>query len=206
MSQILPSQLHNEKPLYVIFLDIDGVLLSEEVKYCVGKNPSQEAVDDANRHEEFLCKNKNSYSNNYWSIIMAHHFSKAALANLEDLIQRVEAIARPQIVISSRWRKNCTVEDLREIYFGMHPFAKHIIDKTPDEIPDISYHDKAEEIPYWLNQHPAIKHFVVLDDEDCRLKQTFQERFIHIHGRRLLSKNDVERALAADPLTASLRI
>lgn len=194
----------NEKPIYIIFLDIDGVLFSDEDKHKAGKNPCQESLDYANKHEEFLRKNSNSYSNNYWNIINAHHFSKHALANLDDLIQRVEAVARPQIVVSSRWRKGHPVEELKEIYFGMHPFAKYIIDKTPDKIPGVSYHDKAEEIQYWLDQHSEIKHYVVLDDEGWRLQQCFQKRFIQINERRLLVKDDVERTLAADALTTSL--
>lgn len=192
-------------PPYVIFLDIDGVLLSERVKHYAQNTPLQEAVDDANGHKEYLKRDSNSFSNNYWSIIVAHHFSEKALRNLDSLIQQIEAVARPQIVISSKWRRGRTVEELKTIYLRMHSFAKYIIDKTPDEIPAIpetSYPGKAEEIQFWLDQHPEYKHYVILDDEEWAGKY-FKERFIHVHGGHLLSENDVERALAADPLTAS---
>lgn len=170
-------------PPYVIFLDIDGVLLSERDRQRAQATPSKEAVDAADGQEEYLKRNSNSFSNNYWSIIVAHHFSKKALKNLDSLIQRVEAVARPQIVISSRWREGRTVEELKTIYFRMHSFSKYIIDKTPDKIPETPENSdpgKSEEIQFWLDQHPEYKHYVVLDDDEWVMLQ----REIYSHTRR----------------------
>lgn len=191
----------SDKPLYVIFLDIDGVLLSYSDKFNSNKNPLKKSIEDAESHDAFLRLKSNSYSNNYWSIVLAHHFSKRALANLDSLIKRVETVAKPQIVISSSWRRERTVEELITIYFKMHSFAKYIIDKTSDKVLS---RDRSEEIQDWLNQHPEVQHYVILDDEYEDLLQRFLKRFIHVNDLHLLSENDVERALAANPLTISL--
>ena len=192
------SAISNGKEPYIIFLDIDGVLLSDWEKHQASHYPSKEGIEAANQHESYLRLHSNSYSNNYWSLVIAHHFSKQAVENLSLLIQRIESVAKPQIVISSSWRQGHTPQELRSIYFAMHPFAKHIIDKTPDEIP---FANRAQEIQYWLNQHPEIKHFVILDDIDERLSKFFGESFIHIHDRYLLTEADVEKVLAASSLT-----
>jgi len=193
-----------EKPHYRIFLDVDGVLFSSQDKYLADRTPSQKAIEYARAQEKYLASNTNSYSNNYWSIVYAHHFSKKAVDCLMDFIRRIKAVAVPQIVISSKWRKDRSPEELRTIYFKMHPFSQFIIDKTPDKVPGILFPIRAEEIQYWLDQSSGIQHLTIFDDKDDGLEEKFGKRFIHIHPEKLLTKEDTENAMAADPLTSCL--
>ena len=53
--------------------------------------------------------------------------SSEAVKNLQMVIQTIiDHGGVPGVVITSAWRANCTVADLREI-FGMWPFAAYII-------------------------------------------------------------------------------
>jgi hypothetical protein len=190
-----------EKPRYVIFLDLDGVLFSDRERERANRNPLPEAFQYADEQKKYLVLNTNAYSNNYWSIVYAHHFSKEAIAQLMQFIRRIEIVALPQIVISSKWRIDRSPEQLRTIYFKMHPFAPFIIDKTPDKIPNTVSSRRAEEIQYWIDHSSNIEHYVIFDDEDDGLGKKFGQKFIPIDSRKLLSKDNTEKALAANPLT-----
>jgi hypothetical protein len=194
-----PILSHPEKPSYVIFLNIDGVLMSEREKQLALAKPSEEACKYADSQHEFLSRNTNAYSNNYWSLIVACHFSKKALENLNKLIERIEQVAKPLIVISSRWRLGRTLDELIRIYFKMYTFSRYIADKIPDKIPGKDFPSlRLDEIRYWLDCHPEIKHYIIFNDEP--LDQTFEKHCIVCHG--LLSEQDIEKVLNADPLLA----
>jgi len=96
------------------------------------------------------------------------------------------------------------VQELQAIYFNECSFAKYIIDKTPDQIPDSFVSYRGQEIQYWLDHHPDVVHYGILDDMDEGLSERFSHRFIQVHTTHLLTDHDVEAVLAADPLTASL--
>jgi len=76
--------LSSEKPPYVLFLDVDGVILSHQVASI--KNHDTKALAKADSYHAFLSLNTNSYSNNYWSIVYTSYFSKKALTHLEELL------------------------------------------------------------------------------------------------------------------------
>ncbi len=179
-------------PAYYIFLDIDGVLLSYRDKDIGSKTPSKEALAYADRHHEYLCKDRNCYSNNYWSIVLVSYFSEAAINNLNELIRKIEEIAKPLIVLSSSWREGRSIQELREIYFANHSFSKYLVDKTCKSRWDKS---RADEIQEWLRDHPDASHFVILDDHNDGLSKHFGAHFIHVKGDTL-TEEDVAKAFA----------
>ncbi len=180
------------QPAYYIFLDIDGVLLSLADKEIGSKTPSKEALAYADSHQEYLIKNRNCYSNNYWSLVLVSYFSKTALKHLDDLITKIEKAARPMIVLSSSWREGRSLQELREIYFGMYSFSRYIVDKTAKSRWDRS---GADEIQDWLNDHPDATNFVILDDCDAGYSKRFGERFIRIDNN-FLTEDDTAKAFA----------
>lgn len=169
----------------VIFLDIDGVLYQR----CDYDN----SVDEIAR-KLFPAVIGDRFNNFQSSKAHSHLFHPPAVENLETLVQTVKNVA---IVISSDWRQNHTVSQLKEI-FANHKFSTFIIDKTPEST-DQGYKDfrseqnlsdRAAEIAYWLHTHPQIKSFVVLDD----LEDAFPKNFVHVDRDKLLTKEDIQKA------------
>src|SRR4029078_11041372 len=84
-----------DKPSFYIFLDIDGVLLDRPNDLFEAPPPG--AIEYAKKHVAYLEKKPNHFSNNYCSLIAAHHISPKALSNLDALIQKIEMVALPKI-------------------------------------------------------------------------------------------------------------
>lgn len=120
--------VQENKPNVALFLDIDGVLgpniftLNETYQF----NQIVKNLLNGDNFHPNNCKRCNTCST-----AQAHMFKKEVVQPLEDLISRIEEIANVHIVISSMWRKERTVEDLKQI-FHMHGFSKYIVDKTVD--------------------------------------------------------------------------
>lgn len=184
---------------FAIFLDIDGVIYN---------SPNQNAV--FKKVAELFPNEKECYSNKIYSIAASYFFDKVALQNLDHLINEIEKSMQVWIVISSSWRENRTVEELKTTIFGIHNFSKYIVDKTPEEIPEneiSSYCSKeshlkkyssqcrASEIQYWLKQHPEVINFVVLDDRDNHLSENFREKFVQTEYKTLLTEEISKKIL-----------
>ncbi len=191
------NQINNTP--FVIFLDIDGVVYNSTAQEGIFKKVA-----------ELFPEEKGFYSNRICSIAASYFFSKEALSNLDHLINEVEKTTQVWIVISSNWRTNCSIDELRTTFFGIHNFSKYIVDKTPDEVPreelasyccserhleKYSPQCRASEIQYWLKQHPEVIKFVVLDDVDSHLSDSFGKKFIQTEYKRLLTSEISEKIL-----------
>lgn len=191
-----------ERQTIVIFLDIDEVInltakLSKEQIQTKMKELFKGKVYPMNSDE---C-----------SIAQTYFFKAEALTNLDTLISKIEEIAKVQIVISSFWRLNRNVEELKTTYFGRFNFSKYIIDKTIDPIDSDALHHycsdpshlkpysskcRAAEIQHWLNTHPTITNYIILDDRDDHLS-LFKERFIQVDPYKLITPEIVDKAFAS---------
>jgi hypothetical protein len=96
-----------------------------------------------------------------------------AIVKLNKLIAATGA----KVVVSSSWRYGRSVERLTELLVK-RGFVGEVIGKTADcvevkHVDEISAHEHAlyvahargDEIQEWLNKHPEVKSFVVLDDD-----------------------------------------
>jgi Leucine-rich repeat (LRR) protein len=169
----------------VIFLDIDGVLFDTRKQASILQKTTQ--LFPNSETSEF-----NSY---HLDTAASHLFEPSAVSNLEALIKDVQNVG---IVISSSWREKRSVEQLQEI-LQKHAFAKCIIGKTPDDN-DIEFENfisdlkgRAKEIAYWLSKHLEILYFVILDDIDIGLSESFPNNFVRINPIKLLSEDDVKK-------------
>lgn len=183
---------------FVIFLDIDGVVYN-----C----PNQKDV--YKKVAELFPDIETWYDNRVCSIAASYFFDKGALTNLSFLIKEIEKTRSVWIVISSSWRENRTVEELKETFFGIHDFSKYIVDKTPDKISknEIGAYCSSEihkgsnsqcraaEINYWLKQNPEVNSYIVLDDIDNHLLTNFGERFFQICCNTLLTQEICQEIL-----------
>ena len=153
----------------VIFLDIDGVLNSEEFFV----EMTQNCRYDAYRSAGYSAK----MSRNLCSL------DSVAIANLNHLITQTGA----KIVVSSTWRSDDPF--LQEVfavvgipaYVGITPYT-------------VTRH-RGLEINYWLDKHPEVENYVILDDDNDMLDKQL-EHFVQTDAyKRGLSLENVEQAI-----------
>jgi hypothetical protein len=132
------------KEMKVIFLDFDGVLNSAASFRYEDRRREKLALENPDAPK--LCKVNETLCNvctsNFQLIL--DHFPKA------------------KIVISSTWRELFELDWLKEKLASYGIDSSRVIDKTP-----ISYGGpRGSEIQAWLNMHPEVKKYVVLDDNE----------------------------------------
>lgn len=133
----------------VLFLDIDGVINTVGgelgLRYCYNFDSEKDS------------RNKYSIS-----------LDPACLYYLRSIVQDTGC----KIVISSTWRHGETVDSMKE-WFNCPITKDAIIDKTPSftslshpELKDRKGRvQRGEEIKWWLDQHPEVTRYAVLDDD-----------------------------------------
>lgn len=133
----------------VLFLDFDGVL-----------NSHQSATFWHNKRDQAKWENE-LYKEWQGSLkeYLAQEFCPIALSNVEELVRRIPDL---KIVVSSTWRLGETVETLKKI---LHP-AKLVSDAIIDVTPYIGFSKpRGQEIQLWLDKHPDVTNFVIVDDD-----------------------------------------
>lgn len=153
----------------IIFLDIDGVLNSEEFFV--------ERTQDCRYHD---------YKKAGYSARLARQMcslDSVAIAKLNYLLSQTDA----KIVVSSTWRADDP--ELQELFaiVGIPAY----IDITP-------YHEtrhRGTEIKMWLDKHPEVSNYIIIDDDDDMLYDQMKH-FIQTDAyKRGLSDLDVEKAI-----------
>ncbi len=105
-------------------------------------------------------------------------FGKVAVESLNLIL---EAVPEVSIVISSTWRLDRTLPEMKEIFSesGINP--DRLVDVTPDlrRYEGNIRHDpgRNEEIQAWLDQHPEVEKFAVIDDVDYEQMEGLEEHF-----------------------------
>lgn len=140
-----------------LFLDIDGVL------------NSYQSVD-VYRH--LLKRNENDFKEKKqtYKEFMAEEFCLNALANLQRIVEQTKC----KIIISSTWRNNQSLEQMKGWFKGMPIIQNAIIDKTPNIC--LRYEGKildsprGLEIQAWL-RHNDVQYYntndvAILDDDN----------------------------------------
>ncbi len=152
----------------VIFLDFDGVL-----------NSIQSSVFWHNKRDQGKWENEMYLQ---WPGTLKEYismeFDPIALSNVEELVRQVPDI---KIVVSSTWRHGETVESLKKILSPAKLVSDAIIDVTPSfRRPSV----RGDEIQDWLNRHPEVDNYVIIDD-DSDMLETQKDHFVKtspLHG------------------------
>ncbi len=155
--------LHDaSKPYVALFLDIDGVL-----------GPAKEFTEDESKkkndiikklvqdpYHAYTCKRCNTCSS-----AEAYLFKAEVLDVFHNLIEKIYEVANVHIVISSSWRTDRSVDDLKAI-FQMHKFSKYIIDKTTDH-----------KTPFYQWQDHCVFSHLEISVENCMLDNDQMDRY-----------------------------
>ena len=83
------------------------------------------------------------------------------------LLQRLCDSAGVQVVLSSAWRNFCDFKDVGAA------FGLSIVDRTPDHRGG----PRGEEIQAWLDAHPEVTHYAIVDD-DADMLEGQQAHFV----------------------------
>lgn len=167
----------------VVFLDIDGVLqpTDREDRFNHDLDETCRMLVEKFGDQGYLMLDKYDVGAVYYD------WSDVAVRNLKRLLDSCEA----EIVLSSNWKDYRTMEDMRRL-FHIHGLDKYITDMTPIRrlVP------KREEIMEYLEEHPKLQYYVVIDDEDMR--QYFEGRMVYTRKPGYLDdacKAEAERIL-----------
>lgn len=160
----------------VIFLDFDGVL-----------NSHQSATFWHNKRDQSKWENEMYAS---WTGTLreyiAQEFCPIALSNLEELVRSVPGV---KIVVSSTWRLGETPETLAKILHPSKIVGDAIIDTTPSfrwikGNQELGKATRGHEIQDWLDRHPEVTHYVIIDD-DRDMLDSQRDNFVNtssLHG------------------------
>src|SRR5210317_1410587 len=134
----------------IIFLDIDGVLNNDRWASVLNH------LYGGNGYGGFVKRNlkRRNIKWDYYNV-----------DNLKTLMDKTGA----KIVISSTWRYSHSINDFK-VMFQLYGLEPRIVDITPDlsktGITDLYIRKiRGDEINAWLDDHPDITNYVILDDD-----------------------------------------
>jgi hypothetical protein len=182
-------------PLRVVFLDIDGVLqpTSSQKRFKHDLVALRESLTErfGAEYREF---------NEYDLGAVVHDWHAGAVERLRALCEDHDA----KIVVSSDWRLQRSVVQLQAL-FRIHDLHHLVVDRTSD--PQGAPHYRAGEVKQYLDTHPEIERFVIIDDGyRAEFDQLFPDHFVHTGS--FIDESDALRArqiLSAGPVTQDNR-
>lgn len=155
----------------LIFLDIDGVLNSQMIADEWYARDKKGGYGGWFKEEDKITKEDLKWGH-------------TNLQNLRELVEVTDA----EIVISSDWRKNFSVEKFKEM-FALYGWKNPpIIGKT--EI----LNNRGLEVYKWLSDDDDVYEYVILDDNDWFLPDQLHN-FVHTNPECGLTWNDVQDAI-----------
>lgn len=104
------------------------------------------------------------------------HLNNSKVLLLQDLVKQTDA----EIVISSTWRRGNTLEELKRALWWTGLRSAHKV----FDITDSNGKLRGEEIQRWLDKHPEVTKYVILDDDGDMLESQ-KNNFVHVsimHG------------------------
>lgn len=133
----------------ILFLDMDGVLNSEESFH----------LNHVARCEESFSRGENAPFAPQFCWPMGHIYPP-----LVERLNKIVDATDCQIVLSSSWRvmNSCTLENLGKwLTEKGFRYAHNLLDKTGQD--DVNY--RGGEIQTWLDEHHNVSAYVILDDD-----------------------------------------
>jgi hypothetical protein len=169
-------------PKNVVFLDIDGVL-----QPVYRQNRFKHDLE-ALRHmlaEKYQIPEYEHYDKYDLGAIF-YDWDQQSVENLKLLLKETQSL----IVLSSSWRRSTPIQVMNN-YFRLHDLDSLIIDYTPL----ISQATRATEVATYLNSHPEITNFVILDDDDSGFSSDFPQQFVYTGKESRFTNEHLRKAL-----------
>lgn len=117
---------------------------------------------------------------------LAREFCPLASSNLLHIMIEVPDC---KIVVSSSWRIGSSVEELKNLLFENCDVPKdRVIDKTP-----YLGTPRGLEIQDWLNKHPEVTHFVIVDDDSDM--EHLKDKLVQTNNRHGLMLEEADRII-----------
>jgi hypothetical protein len=113
-------------------------------------------------------------------------FDPIAVSNLHYILEEVPGV---EVVVSSSWRKDYTLEALQKIFDEHHIPGSFIVGTTPvlDKQP------RGNEIALYLKHNPEITNFVIIDDDSDL--EPYMDRLVKVNGKNGLTFSDAEKVI-----------
>lgn len=121
--------------------------------------------------------------------IIGEYFDEDIDPEVIDRINRLCEESDSKIVISSSWRIDSYYKQRLE-----KAGLKNIIDKTPITAFDSHYFTRGEEIQMWLEYHPEVTNYVIIDDYEDFMKEQLPH-FVKINPYKGFTEGDYNKAL-----------
>ena len=173
-----PETLRN----IVIFLDIDGVLQPPSKQTRFEHDPDELRRSLADKYDDATYLSMDKYDLG----AVYHDWDHDAV----ELLRTLCADFRASIVISSDWRRSNSLRWLRAL-FRLHDLHHYVTDATKQL--DGPPHYRASEVKEYLDSHPEIERFVIIDDGyGHEFGELFPEQFVHTWSR--FEAHDEQRA------------
>lgn len=104
------------------------------------------------------------------------------------IVKRIKTCTGAKIVISSAWRLIHSVKELQDMLFHVG-LTSLILDKT-----DGGGSIRGNEIQRWLDTHPEVESYVILDDS-CDMQEDQMNNFVRMNGHEGINEFDAEKAM-----------
>ena len=164
---------HETRRRTVIFLDIDGVLQPphRQTRFKHDLEELRRFLADRLADSSYLNVNEYDLGAIYYD------WDRAAVERLRKLCEDFDA----EIVISSDWRLDRSISLLKAC-FRVHDLDTYVTDMT--RTVEGAPHYRAGEVKVYLDTHPEIKRFVIIDDRYRKeFDELFPDRIVHTGSR-----------------------
>lgn len=158
----------------VLFLDVDGVL---NCTYTFQR-----------RHERWQASGKPAKDGEFaWPL---GHLDEELIARLNPIIEYTNC----KIVISSSWRLYAEFHLFKGWLCGKgFKYPDAIIDRTPS-LPQLD-NTRGEEIKWWLNNHPEVVAYSILDDDCFDIAPVHPNNYVATNGNEGLTDEKMQAVI-----------
>jgi len=179
----------SDKPLILLFMDVDGVLFSFSEGYHRENNPHVQALFAPLKSQIDATPSLAWFIRHQALTVL---FSKVSLNLLDSFTVKLEEAGyRVGFVISSSWRTGCGDLDMLERLLERHKFSKKIIGYTAHRAdlidPEVAIKlTRGEEIDLWLNEYAEELNpykCLIFDDVDDGISALFKEQYVRCYDR-----------------------
>ncbi len=164
---------------HVVFLDIDGVLQPCSSQKRFDHDLIQTRADIAEKMGDSRYLELDKYD----VAAVYYDWHKKAVENLRRLLEDCGA----EIVISSDWKRSKSLEQLK-LLFGIHGLDSYITGMVPYDFHTL----KKDEIGAYLEAHPGLNSYVVLDD--LSMEKYFRGHMVCTGYASFLTEDAVRKA------------